>query len=802
MSGNRIAKRMINHMSRQSVRASRMRNLFVMLTILLASGLLAAILMFWWGQQEQTKRNLDRQQEVSYMDLTEQQVQALEKDERIACQVQAKMGILSEMDGFSVLPAYVSQLSGRIRIGELVSGEYPEQESEIAVPAALLDRLGIQPEVGCQVTLDFYDGNTETFTVSGITKGDDSAKQFVIFFSRAYAQEGSQLKNVPWEVYAKLYGAAEMGEEECREAMNLIGSNAGIDQENIQPSRAFLDSKTVNLQETAVYGLVGLVILAACILVIYGVFYLAVAGKIRQYGQMAALGMTKKQIKTLVSREGNLLFWRSAPPGILLGCIAGYYLIPEGFHILHTLAVSAVVLGIIWLAVRISVRKPAGIAAGVSPVEALRYVSGDEQDRRTVKNRNRLLTPLSLGMMNFTRNRKKAAVTMVSLGLGGILFMAAAAYMSSFDREQYVRQGVFQNAEFEISYGQDAVELSDTGMSGLQAKNPLDASAVERIRRVEGVKNVEEIQNFGIQYDYPARKEYGNADTVLPVDSRELKGLDAYLEEGDLDLRKLESGGGVLITNNDLVEEIYGWRFRVGDKITLHYFDGSGMAEKEMEILGCLNSDFRMAHRELEGWFVVPGNVLESWLSYDCLSSGLLVSVENGKEEAVGQALETFVDSRPELTMETLAERRVRYQQSIDRIFGVISGLSVFIMMFSILSMMNTLITNIVSRKRELAMMESIGMSRRQIRKMLLGESLVLVLVTLAVTLTVGTLAGWALTGMLFRNGAFYMVFRFPAVFAAGYAGILLLVPLVITGAATRSFSKEPLVERLWQAEC
>ena len=72
MSGNRIAKRMINHMSRQSVRASRMRNLFVMLTILLASGLLAAILMFWWGQQEQTKRNLDRQQEVSYMDLTEQ----------------------------------------------------------------------------------------------------------------------------------------------------------------------------------------------------------------------------------------------------------------------------------------------------------------------------------------------------------------------------------------------------------------------------------------------------------------------------------------------------------------------------------------------------------------------------------------------------------------------------------------------------------------------------------------------------------------------------------------------------------
>ena len=53
---------------------------------------------------------------------------------------------------------------------------------------------------------------------------------------------------------------------------------------------------------------------------------------------------------------------------------------------------------------------------------------------------------------------------------------------------------------------------------------------------------------------------------------------------------------------------------------------------------------------------------------------------------------------------------------------------------------MNTLITNIVTRKQELAMLESIGMSKGQIRKMLLGESLLLVFVAVAVTMTIGTL--------------------------------------------------------------
>lgn len=94
-------------------------------------------------------------------------------------------------------------------------------------------------------------------------------------------------------------------------------------------------------------------------------------------------------------------------------------------------------------------------------------------------------------------------------------------------------------------------------------------------------------------------------------------------------------------------------------------------------------------------------------------------------------------------------------------------------------------------------MLESIGMSKGQIRKMLLDESLFFVLVTVGVTMTVGTACGYVLSFILYNKGAFYMAFRFPAVFALAYVGVLLFVPLVIILVSMRGFSRETLVERL-----
>ena len=113
MSGKKTTAKMISLMSRQSLKSSRMRNIFVTITIVLASALLTAILMFAMGQSQRVKNELAHRHQAGYYNLTEEQVAALEQDERIACQIQVKSGVLSGMDGFDVMSRYVSRMSDR-----------------------------------------------------------------------------------------------------------------------------------------------------------------------------------------------------------------------------------------------------------------------------------------------------------------------------------------------------------------------------------------------------------------------------------------------------------------------------------------------------------------------------------------------------------------------------------------------------------------------------------------------------------------------------------------------------------------
>jgi len=802
MNGKKISSKMIAQMSKQSLKSSRMRNIFVMITIVLASALLMAILMYAVGQREDNARQLSHAQEVGYYNLSDSQVEALKADERIAYQIQVKTGTPSEMDGFEVIPYYVSELSDKIQIGELESGTLPEKENEIAVQGAMLEKMGVAPSAGSEVTLNFYDGNTETFTVTGILKGGETAKQFAAFFSKDYADNGSQLKDSPYEVYAKLYGATTMHPEDCKEAMYLIGSDAGIERKYVSPSKAFLDSLSVDTQDVLTYGLIGIVILLACILVIYGVFYLSVIGKIHQFGQLRTIGMTKKQMKKLVSKEGRRLFLYASPIGILIGGIAGYFIIPSGFSIINTLLIAVCVFIVVYIITMISVHKPAKLAAAVSPMEALRYVPQDDMKKTANKKVCRSLTPLGLGVMNFSKNKKKAVITMLSLALGGILFMTAATFMSSFDRDNYARQGIWKDAEFHIQYSDSAIELNENGMSGMQAQTPMTEDMVKEIAAIDGVEKVEELKSFGVIFDFPQRDEYDNDDYIYPMNEEETRNIGKYIEEGSADYDKLMSGDYVLIADNTNALEIYGWQFNVGDVLTLHYYDGNKTAEKEVTVLGILNDQYVLDNDNLDGWFVMPEQAVLSFVPYDNLNAHLLISADPEKETAVGKAINEIVAKHPELSLEAYADREIAYSQTANSVFGTISGLAIFIMMFSILSMMNTLITNIVTRKQELACLESIGMSKGQIRKMLLGESLILVLAAVGVTMTIGTLLGYVLTHLLHNGGAFYITFQFPVAFAIAYAAVLIAVPLIITLVSMKSFSKEALVERLRGAEC
>lgn len=638
MSDNILQKKTITKMAKRSLQSGKIRNIFVMVTIILSVSLLTAIFMFGAGAQEEKRRQAAETSHAVFGNLTQEISAKLKEDDRLSYTVEAKQGIPTEMDGYNVIPRYIEELSSEINMGKLNKGKLPKKANEAAVQSEYLEKIGKKAKVGETFEISFYDGTIENFIISGLVSGSKGNKNYTLMVSKDYAVNSPQMNDIPFEMYAKIADGTSMTKSQCKDAIHQIGADAGLEYKYCMPNNSFLDTLSVDWQQVQIAAIVAGVILLACVLVIYGVFYISVVGRIHQFGQMRTIGMTRKQIRKFVKKEGTALFVRAFPIGLFLGGIGGYFIKPQGFFLKNTL----------------------------------------------------------------------------------IIFAA-------------------------VAYG-----------------------------------------------------EYGDDTGVTFMSEKDIDAFTDLLDGSGLDREKLMSGNYVLVQGGNVMEEIYGWRLKQGDEVTFHYFDGSGMAERTLEVLAVAKE---LLDPMQEGWFYVPETAASEWTTIDNLDKEWIISTETNKETEAGAELEKILSQQPLLTMDTLQERRKMDSESCARIFGAITGISIFVIMFSILSMMNTLITNIITRKQELSMLESIGMQKRQVRKMLLSESVMIGVVNLIVTLAAGTTAGWGLCHMLNNAGLDYMIFQFPAVLFTLYAAMLLFVPVIITVVSIQNFSKESLVERLRGAE-
>lgn len=104
------------------------------------------------------------------------------------------------------------------------------------------------------------------------------------------------------------------------------------------------------------------------------------------------------------------------------------------------------------------------------------------------------------------------------------------------------------------------------------------------------------------------------------------------------------------------------------------------------------------------GWFLLPIEKLEQLFPGINTIDTLGISVNDFEKEGerVEEQLLNLIDENPLLGMSTLRERLAEDKQSFDLIYKVMVGLSGFIILFSLINLVNTIITNIISRKRNL----------------------------------------------------------------------------------------------------
>lgn len=256
---------------------------------------------------------------------------------------------------------------------------------------------------------------------------------------------------------------------------------------------------------------------------------------------------------------------------------------------------------------------------------------------------------------------------------------------------------------------------------------------------------------------------------------------------------------------NDAVEEIFGWKFKTGDTITFEWFDGTEYRKDTFTIGGEITNE--KAYNDPEcftalgasGWFLMPADLVHSMIpeNYN-INAEFLVSTEwDSKEVEITQQLNTIITNSDNLQMRTLRDSINNNAGMYNTLLTSIIGISIFIMMFSLISLINTLVTNIMTRKQELSVLQSIGMTRQQLNKMVQCEAGLIAVWNIAITLLVGGFLGFLLIFSLNGIGMNYLHWAYPMWFAFAYVIIILAVPRLITKVAIDLLRQKSLVERL-----
>ena len=786
--------------AKRSIRTSRMKTLLSVLTIMLSAALLSGFILSVAGMATETKRGMQRTNHAVYYNIDDKQMEKLRQDSRIAdSRIYIQAGN-TQVDNYLVIPVFIEQNESNIAAEEIVEGHYPIGLYDVAVDKAYLSRLGLPAELGTKITIPFYDGNSETFTVVGLTDNGSTERAYSLYCSEEYAHTGSQFETSVTALAVQLANAVQMSSESFKESVQKIGTDYGVTAQYSDYNDGFAASLEPNQEDIMIIGVFSIAVLFVSYLVIYSIFYSYVQNQIREFGQLRTMGATPRQIQAILRTQGKLLCIIGTFLGLLIGGTAAFLFKPGGWSWPNAALVSVLVFCLTYAMTWLALSKPAKIAGRVSPIEAAKS-TGYQSGQLYSKKLHRRITPFSMAVMGSSRSRRKWVVTVLSLGAAGIMFMGGTTLLSSLDMERFARQGLLEYGEFEIDLSRNAVRNDTHGATGIQINNPLNDALIQNITQIEGVKEVAEYKTLETKF------EYNNAsakDKLVPFTYEQQEILNQYLSVGVIDYQSMAAGNKILVLRNEYADYIFGWTFQVGDAVKFRWFDGRSYQETEYTIAGEIGDEIfkdplggKLFGKT--GFFLLPDQLLQKMADPDFnFNSSLLISINDlSLEPEIRQIMNHLLEPIPAVTMETLYNYYQDSEAMYRRTSLVIWGLSGFIMLFAVINLINTLIATTLSRKHEFSALRSIGMGKKQLQWTIQWEGILLAFWNIGITLSAGTAVGYGIVRYLNNVGDDTWVWRFPLAYFIGYAIISVILPVIISAVMIHILQKKPVVEQL-----
>lgn len=705
---------------------------------------------------------------------------------------------------------------------ELSAGQYPQKENEIVMTRSALKIMGLKGEVGDTISIPYQiwrSGSLDytqekKFVITGLIEDEigeaDTLESSVVYVSKEFMESELPEGEIRYYFLFQIAGEEHATTDDVEYMIGDIAEQFSIDEEQIGINTAYLAANYVDpaIMEITIL-IMGIVVLAG-IITIYSIYYVSMPQRIQEFGKLKALGASNRQMKQIVLQEGMFAALWAVPLGLIAGTIltksalmllcaewsgmeSGIVLFTQEIIREHKIdyyhgwiyAMAAVAA---FITVYVSLLKPMKLASRVSIIEAMRY--GGEVETNASKRKNcGNISIAKLAKNNIFRNKKKSIVTIVSLSITGILIMVAASVLSCTSSEIITNEDFNGQYMIEPNIENDNKEHPELAWDELQKNNPLSEDLKAEIEKLDGVNRVDVFSTVDISgEEFP---EEGFGEDICGVPEEYAKELEDGIIEGSAAYEDLKSGEKVIIDRS-----LLHWypKLKVGDKLRVIVHDGETAYNKELEIIaigdyrgGLLNYDYMIMAKEAADRLVSNNNN-----RYFC------VMADEDFDENLYQELDNLCDSTGRLN---LVSRKSVFELNEAAMHLMNGGCYIFLGILSIICIMNlvnTMINSVHVRKKELGMMQAIGMSDSQLQQMLLIEGMFYTIGTLVVTIGIGSVLGyaaflWAKEAQILR----IREFSYPWETAFIVVVVLVAVQIFLAIVISRSVKKDSMIDRI-----
>ena len=783
----------IRKLSNARLRHNHFRNRLIGVIIFMAAAIMAFVSSYAYNVTSEYAASTAYQ--GIFQNLSQENISLLTADPRIeSVGVYRSVGMTERENGVTMGIVCSDEATMRLSNITLMEGCMPQAANELLIEKGYIDALNLKADIGDTISVHYRNQasrqlETTDFQITGFiqttAENDRNRVAYNAIVSQNFVRENSALSAGPAAAMISVRDTAKYTNQELKELIRTIGLDCGISTDNIQINNLYIDSNNMSKETVLTVLLVGLVLIGVCSLVIYNIFFISVMNNVTSFGQLRTLGATKKQIKRIISKEGNCLALRFIPLGCIAGGMLSFLIDRTAFQLFPDAVIVLLSGAAIFICVKLSILKPAKIAMSVSPMEASRYSSYTKVKKggKRLKRNRKPLTPCSLAAMNLLRDRKKSVLTFTSLVLSGMMLVGISSLLSSLDPEQRAKQSFPYEGAYVVELNR-ALVTPTFSLTRLQENNLLTDELKHDILSIDGVSGVVCQQELCVTID-------GMETAIRSMNAEDYEALKDRVMAGELPYHD-HTGENSLVVNMGSPELEYLQKsYEVGDTVTFSQA-GNDLQGNFTYVVSAIVFDKNSASS-----FILPAEEMEQTVPYNA-NSAFVIRMEHGGYTEIEDELHSLIASSDHLRLKTLKDMTMQYKSVFSTISLAAYALLAVIIMFSIINLVNTSMTNIISRRKEMGLFRAIGLDSRQLYHMIGFENGFQTLGSFAASIVGGLMIGKAICSAVGNVPGFSFVeYTFPAVSVVFYFLLVFALQFVLTKWAGLYCRRNSVVEQL-----